>query len=426
MKPAAAFALALIVAAAGCESDNKSNKAKKSDKPLTKPVEKVPDKTKTPPKNPEKVGFRMPTKVPNQVKTGEWVKEAAKDTLGKKKYAKLDPTSITGESKMAAPGATPAFLVHYNRSRVPAHETIRTTFQKQKVWERSAETLNKLIKLPKSVGIVMLDCRQPNAFYDPTRGRIIVCYELVVYFAKLFRPVSKTLDETAVKTVLATMFLFFHEVGHALRHVLKLPVTGPEEDAVDELATLLLLEFPQGQYVAALGAEALQLIQKDKKKRGRTLPFWDEHSFGSQRYYNVICLIYGSNPKSHHKLVDLGYLPKARAGRCHGDYLTKSKAWQTLLKPHFTPAVLKAIGNQNKIGAPTPGLGCSKAVTRMVKLLRKLVVQKQPGRVAEFDRKLPSEMPKMIKICNQKWTPLQRDCVFKSNDATQANRCFAQ
>src|SRR5215213_9965570 len=40
----------------------------------------------------------------------------------------------------------------------------------------------------------------------------------------------------------AMMFVFFHEFGHMAIDLLKLPSTGPEEDAVDEFSTLILTE----------------------------------------------------------------------------------------------------------------------------------------------------------------------------------------
>lgn len=53
---------------------------------------------------------------------------------------------------------------------------------------------------------------------------------------------------------------FYHEVGHALVDVLELPITGKEEDAVDQLSTYVLVEDADGGEVAALdGAVAFLL-----------------------------------------------------------------------------------------------------------------------------------------------------------------------
>ena|GEM_PF-6799837 len=35
-------------------------------------------------------------------------------------------------------------------------------------------------KIPRRIDIQMTSCGQPNAFYDPNKVRVIICYELVV------------------------------------------------------------------------------------------------------------------------------------------------------------------------------------------------------------------------------------------------------
>jgi len=250
---------------------------------------------------------------------------------------------------------------------------------------------------------------------------------------------------------MATIFTFFHEAGHALRAQLNLPITGKEEDAVDELATLLLLEMPQGVYVAAAAAEAFQMMGKKKRaSKGKKMAFWDDHSLGEQRFYSVLCLMYGANPKTNKGLVDKGYLPKERAQFCPEDYKNKSRAWQTILKPHFTDLVLKSIAKQKGgtntqpklptvTTAPKPpaqpdlpkvevpagvGPACQQAVPHMLRMVRTLLVQQAPANLAEFDKKLPTELPNIYKICQRKWTEAQKKCVLAARTALSANTCF--
>jgi len=65
-------------------------------------------------------------------------------------------------------------------------------------------------------------------------------------------------------------------------------------------------------------------------------PFWDEHAFDGQRFYNILCLIYGSDPTKYADFVTSGNLPKDPAQRCPQEYGKINHAWEKLLQPHLT------------------------------------------------------------------------------------------
>jgi hypothetical protein len=56
---------------------------------------------------------------------------------------------------------------------------------------------------------------------------------------------------------------------------------------------------------------------------------------GEQRFYNIICGVYGQNPVKNALLVKEGVLPEARAERCEGEYQQIEKSWGKLLAPHL-------------------------------------------------------------------------------------------
>ncbi|MET0284227.1 MAG: DUF4344 domain-containing metallopeptidase, partial [Polyangiales bacterium] len=58
-----------------------------------------------------------------------------------------------------------------------------------------------------------------------------------------------------------------------------------------------------------------------------------EHSLNQQRFYQILCLVYGSNPRAYQALVSDGVLPASRAQRCPAEYAQKSAAWEQLLEP---------------------------------------------------------------------------------------------
>ena len=225
------------------------------------------------------------------------------------------------------------FSVTYNRSDKEAHETYRKLLEENRVFEKFAEGLNKTIRIPNQVEIQLVACNTVNAFYDPNGKRIIVCYELIDYFLSVFKPVAKSNDELGTAVFGAVAFSFFHEVGHALIDQLELPAVGREEDSADQIATLTLIGTgDEGVGMALSGAYWFQLQQKG----GNETPFWDEHAFDGQRFYNIVCLIYGSDPGKYGNFVDSGTLPATRAKRCPEEYGKIGKAWNKLLAGHFT------------------------------------------------------------------------------------------
>lgn len=225
------------------------------------------------------------------------------------------------------------FTVSYSPSEVQSHEVYRKALEGNHVFEEVAEGLNKTVRLPTTVDIQLVDCNDINAFYDPNNRRIIVCYELLDYFLEVFRGSAKNENELGSAVIGATIFSFFHESGHALIHLLDLPAVGREEDSADQLATITLIAAgDEGVAMALSGAYWFQLQQKNEHKTA----FWDEHAFDGQRFYNILCMIYGSNPSKYQGFVSSGDLPKERAARCTEEFTKISRAWQKLLKPHLT------------------------------------------------------------------------------------------
>ncbi|MDB4959197.1 MAG: hypothetical protein JWO36_6766, partial [Myxococcales bacterium] len=218
------------------------------------------------------------------------------------------------ESKLAIKGfahvAESGFTVTYNPSSNAVHEQFRTALQGDHVFEAVAESLNKTVRMPSTVAIELVDCNTINAFYDPNTHRIIVCYELLDYFLDVFKPTAKSQSELGTSVIGATMFSFYHEAGHGLIHMLDLPAVGREEDSVDQLATITLIAMgDEGVGMAMSGAYWFQL---QATKAGHETPFWDEHAFDGQRFYNIMCRLYGSNPEKYSKFVENGNLPSDR------------------------------------------------------------------------------------------------------------------
>lgn len=137
----------------------------------------------------------------------------------------------------------------------------------------------------------------------------------------------------------------FHESGHMLIAEFGLPVLGREEDAVDNLATIVLLAERKDVFDQALVDTAdgfwLQSEEADAATTGASgddSAYYDEHGLDLQRSYAVVCLAVGSDAERFSDLADTYELPAERRERCAGEFEKVSRSWDAVLKPHWRAA----------------------------------------------------------------------------------------
>ena len=182
--------------------------------------------------------------------------------------------------------------------------------------------------------VVLGECETPNAFYDPTSRQIVMCYELIDEIALDLAEVAETEEELSLGIVHTLLFIFYHELGHALTDIHDLPITGREEDAVDQLSTIILIRVGEDGEEAVLDGASWFLLRAEKTDLDESA-FADEHSLDAQRFYNLACLVYGNSPQTQSYIVEDGYLPEERAERCEAEYARISNSWDNLLSPYL-------------------------------------------------------------------------------------------
>jgi hypothetical protein len=200
--------------------------------------------------------------------------------------------------------------------------------------EELVAELNQRVKLPVDLYVSFEDCEEPDAFYDPESHQVTMCYQLLDDYVNLFAGYTK--DSARLRTLVksATVSTFFHEFGHALVDLWHIPITGRAEDAVDQLATFVLIEsIEDGDKMALDGALSFKLYADLSK--GEPKVYWDDHSLDEQRFYDTLCLVYGHNGLRHQNLVKKGDLPAERATHCAEEYKTLRDAWRALLAPYL-------------------------------------------------------------------------------------------
>jgi hypothetical protein len=187
-------------------------------------------------------------------------------------------------------------------------------------------------RFPGPLPVNFKDCNEPNAFYSKPEHAITMCHQFFDFFTKVFTKTGTPAQEIPTLVNNAMLFFFLHELGHAMVGELELPITGKGEDAADEIATILLIAAKEPGVKAALaGAFAFEAMSS----AGLKSTFWDTHSFNDQRKAEILCLLYGANPKAFAAGMKAAGATAERMRKCPITYRDRHKAWNTHLTPHL-------------------------------------------------------------------------------------------
>lgn len=122
------------------------------------------------------------------------------------------------------------------------------------------------------------ECGIVNAFYDPFARAITLCDELVETLLVFW-------EGRTDRVVQSLNFILYHEIGHALADVLRLPITGNEESAADAYAAVISGETDRA-FGTVIGGLFLAADQSS---------FGDEHTNGEDRSGDIVCWALGSD-----------------------------------------------------------------------------------------------------------------------------------
>ncbi|MGW0669866.1 DUF4344 domain-containing metallopeptidase [Streptomyces sp. NPDC002746] len=258
-------------------------------------------------------------------------------------------------AESAAPSASPSptqgkgrLVVTYAKGKTAADRQAEAFLRKNKVLEGVAAYADELIALPYDVPLRGRSCGTPNAFWSSETKDISYCYE----FLSALKPIYQKQDTTGTAHQRAaevdsdliglTNGVLFHELGHGLVAMYDLPITGKEEDAVDQLSTLLLStgDTKHINYTVSTINAWGGLAQAETKGKLPIGQYADEHSLSVQRYYNWACWLYGSDPDAFESVVETpdnpnGALPEERAAQCPKEFSQIANSWGTLLDPYM-------------------------------------------------------------------------------------------
>ncbi|GIC76550.1 DUF4344 domain-containing metallopeptidase [Moritella sp. F3] len=188
--------------------------------------------------------------------------------------------------------------------------------------------------------------------YDPATNYILIPYTFLDEVELRFKAVNyadddngKT-DPAAINQAVMDVVIhtLFHELAHALIANHELPIVGKEEDAADNLAAVLSIEYFENGAEIAISAAELFYLEGDEVTEFEEADFWDEHSLDLQRYYATLCHVYGSDDVNYaYLLKDTGFSTE-RGDFCISEYDTIANNWLTLLAPYMTPVTSEDTG----------------------------------------------------------------------------------
>ena len=251
--------------------------------------------------------------------------------------------------------------IDYVPPKNPAHQRIY-----QMIKDRHAlETVQKIFSpfiLPVDMVIRTVGCDGvANAWYQRVGNQptVSVCYE---YLQEIWDTMPKgdnvALPAGIVMADTVSGQLFFalaHELGHAMFDIFDVPVFGRQEDAADQFATYLMLQFGGDRAYKLIAGAAYgyhEYINDYKDKPRVTLPlaaFSSDHGTPEERYFNLLCMAYGYDPKLFAAVTDK--LPETRASKCKFEYDEIKFAFRQVFSPHVDYQMVRKILAQNPLPA---------------------------------------------------------------------------
>jgi hypothetical protein len=232
----------------------------------------------------------------------------------------------------------------------------------QKVYDlikehRVLETLQKILspfRFPSEVKIKTMGCDgMINSWYntDDSVPTVHMCYELL---QDVLQNVPKETTPTGItpKDAVIGQFLFWtlHEFGHAVFDIYQVPLFASEEDSADRFAVYVMLQFGKDQSRRLIGGAAYaanEIIKNYDMNSNVEKPlgkYSSVHGLPEQRFFNLLCLAYGADPKLFADVVENGFLPKRRAGNCEYEYQSFARAFRGEIGgPHVDKQMARTI-----------------------------------------------------------------------------------
>jgi hypothetical protein len=249
---------------------------------------------------------------------------------------------------------TPTGTIHiaYEAPKNPEHQKVYELIKERQALE-NVQKIFSPFRLPVDMTVKTIGCDGvSNAWYQRIGNQptVSLCYE---YLQEIWQsmPAETTSAGITPRNALVGQLFFAvtHELGHAMYDIFDVPLFGRQEDAADQFAAYIMLQFGGDrahQMVTGAAYSYKAYIKDYKQKPSVTLPlaaFSSDHGSPEERFYNLLCMAYGYDAKVFADLVDNEYLPKTRAKKCLYEYKDLEYAFQQVFGPHIDHEMARKI-----------------------------------------------------------------------------------
>jgi hypothetical protein len=257
--------------------------------------------------------------------------------------------------------------------RVPesaVYAELRGRLKKRGVLEEYSRFLAPL-RLPYTLRVAAGECGSADAspFYNRDAHAIVMCYEFMKWAenkAETLLALQKEKPEFLPMPATRGEFLtgvfvgvIMHETGHAVFDLLDVPVFGREEDAADQMAVFIALQFDKNVARTIVKGLVYSMLVLDNPPTKAPVPsvlnpplncssdpfcaYSDTHGAPAQRLYNTLCLAYGADNATFGDFVEKGWLAKERAEQCRNEYQQVKSAFAKTVYPFIDPGLMQQV-----------------------------------------------------------------------------------
>lgn len=226
--------------------------------------------------------------------------------------------------------------------------------------EKVQEILSPL-RLPETLTVKTTECGMLNAWYrrENSEPTVTICYELLKHISQSLPKQTTPSGITPADAAFGqALWLVLHEVGHAAFDVFGVPIFGHEEDAADNFAAYIMLQFGKDQARPLIGgaAWAWRAYVADYRTnpviREQLAGFASNHGQPQERFYDLMCLAYGADPVTFGDLTQDGFLPPSRSPNCKYEYKTLTNSFHKEIRPHIDRELARRVMDTSWLPAP--------------------------------------------------------------------------
>jgi hypothetical protein len=258
---------------------------------------------------------------------------------------------VTFASAQGAPPSNSLVEIEYVRPQKREYLTIHDRLKNRKVLEQLQQFLSPL-RLPQKLTIKIDQCGAPARPYK-SDGVATICYEIVEQIERA----ASGLNGEARSSAIAGAFIqaTMYQVAVAILDILDFPIWGRTGDAADRLSAFVMQNFGEDLAIRTIIATARFFEATRRTWTGSA--FASADSPEEQRFYNYLCIAYGSSPISFRFLVasdknQQPILPIPRARRCAGEYAQVRQAFNLRIMPHVDPQLLVYVRSRDWLQPP--------------------------------------------------------------------------